>query len=86
MTTTGDTSVTDLDRLQQDLAARGVRYFFGAYTDVHGVPKAKWDAAGGDETKLPSLHSAYWAPEAEAVISTATEAMTIAAIDTLKKT
>jgi len=53
---------------------------------VGGVPKAKWDAAGGDETKLPSLHSAYWAPEAEAVISTATEAMTIAAIDTLKKT
>jgi len=53
---------------------------------VGGVPKAKWDAAGGDETKLPSLHSAYWAPEAEAVISTATEAMTIAAIDTLKTT
>ena len=56
MTTTGDKSVTDLDRLQQDLAARGVRYFFGAYTDVHGVPKAKCvpiahlkDAAAGSE-------------------------------------
>ena len=42
MTTTGETGVTDLDRLQQDLAAaQGVRYFFGAYVDVHGVPKSK---------------------------------------------
>ena len=52
---------------------------------VGGVPKAKWDAAGGDTTKLPSLHSALWAPDAEAVISTATEAMTLAALDVLKK-
>ncbi|MFL6728392.1 MAG: amidohydrolase [Sphingomicrobium sp.] len=52
---------------------------------VGGVAKAKWDAAGGDETKLPSLHSPFWAPEAETVISTATEAMTLAALDVLKK-
>jgi hippurate hydrolase len=52
---------------------------------VGGVPKAKWDAVGGDESKLPSLHSPFWAPEAETVISTATEAMTIAALDVLKK-
>jgi hippurate hydrolase len=52
---------------------------------VGGVPKAKWDAAGGDETKLPSLHSPFWAPEAETVIATATEAMTIAALDVLTK-
>ena len=52
---------------------------------VGGVPKAKWDAAGGDETKLPSLHSPFWAPEADTVISTATEAMTLAALDILKK-
>ena len=52
---------------------------------VGGVPKAKWEAAGGDETKLPSLHSAFWAPEAETVISTATEAMAVAALDILKK-
>ena len=52
---------------------------------VGGVPKAKWDAAGGDDTKLPSLHSPFWAPEADTVISTATEAMTIAALDVLKK-
>ena len=48
--------MTDLDRLQQDLAAQGVRYVFGAYTDVHGVPKSKCvpithlkDAAAGSE-------------------------------------
>ena len=52
---------------------------------VGGVPKAKWDAVGGDTTRLPSLHSPFWAPDAEAVIATATEAMTIAALDVLKK-
>jgi hippurate hydrolase len=52
---------------------------------VGGVPKAKWDAAKGDTTKLPALHSPLWAPDAEAVISTATEAMTVAALDVLKK-
>ena len=52
---------------------------------VGGVPKAKWDAVGGDVEKLPSLHSPFWAPDAEAVISTATEAMTLAALDVLKK-
>jgi hippurate hydrolase len=52
---------------------------------VGGTPRAKWDAAGGDETRLPSLHSPFWAPDAEAVISTATEAMSVAALDILKK-
>ncbi|MBB5684415.1 amidohydrolase [Sphingobium boeckii] len=51
---------------------------------VGGVPKAAWDKAGGDTQKLPSLHSPFWAPDAEAVISTATEAMTAAALDILK--
>lgn len=52
---------------------------------VGGTPKAKWDAAGGDAQKLPSLHSPFWAPDADAVISTATEAMTLAALNVLKK-
>jgi amidohydrolase len=52
---------------------------------VGGVRKDKWDAVGGDTLKLPALHSPLWAPDAEAVISTATEAMTVAALDTLKK-
>ncbi|WP_205478437.1 amidohydrolase [Sphingomonas arenae] len=52
---------------------------------VGGTPKAQYDAARGDPAKLPSLHSPFWAPDAEAVISTATEAMTVAALDVLKK-
>jgi amidohydrolase len=52
---------------------------------VGGTPKPVWDAAGGDQQKLPSLHSPFWAPDAEAVISTATEAMTIAALEVLDK-
>jgi amidohydrolase len=52
---------------------------------VGGTPKPVWDAAGGDQQKLPSLHSPFWAPDAEAVISTATEAMALAALVVLKK-
>jgi hippurate hydrolase len=52
---------------------------------VGGVPAKQWEAANGDAAKLPSLHSPFWAPEAEAVISTAAEAMTVAAMDVLKK-
>lgn len=52
---------------------------------VGGTPKPVWDAAGGNQQKLPSLHSPFWAPDAEAVIATATEAMTLAALDLLKK-
>jgi hippurate hydrolase len=52
---------------------------------VGGVPKEKWDAVKGDTLKLPALHSPLWAPDADAVISTATEAMTVAALDVLKK-
>lgn len=44
------------DNLRDDLAAQGVRYFLGAYTDIHGVPKSKvvpiahlTDAADGSE-------------------------------------
>lgn len=52
---------------------------------VGGVPQAKWDAAKGDPAKLPSLHSPFWAPEAETVIATAAEALTAAALDVLAK-
>ncbi len=52
---------------------------------VGGTPLTKWEEAGGDASKLPSLHSPYFAPDAEAVISTATEAMTAAALTILKK-
>jgi len=52
---------------------------------VGGVPRAAWNKAGGEVARLPSLHSPFWAPEADTVIETATEAMTAAALDILKK-
>jgi hippurate hydrolase len=52
---------------------------------VGGVPRAKWEAAQASGKKLPSLHSPEWAPDAEAVIGTATEAMTAAVWDLLRK-
>jgi hippurate hydrolase len=52
---------------------------------VGGVPKAKWDAAGGDPAKLPSLHSPFWAPDAEAVIATGVEALATAAMELMPK-
>jgi hippurate hydrolase len=53
---------------------------------VGGAPKAEWERTGGDAAKLPSLHSPFWAPDAEAVISTATEAMVTAALGVIGKT
>ena len=50
---------------------------------VGGVPIDRWEAAQRGEIDLPSLHSAYWAPDAEAVITTATEALVMAALDIL---
>jgi amidohydrolase len=52
---------------------------------VGGVPREKWDAAGASGTTLPSLHSPNWAPDADAVIATAAEGMTAAALDVLKR-
>jgi amidohydrolase len=52
---------------------------------VGGVPQAKWDAAKGDVTTLPSIHSPHWAPDPDPTISTAIEAMTTAALTILKK-
>ena len=52
---------------------------------VGGVPRDKWDAVKGDITKLPSLHSPFWAPDARTVIATATEAMSFAATELLAK-
>ena len=52
---------------------------------VGGTPLTDYQSAGGDASKLPSLHSPFWAPEADKVIATATEALTLAALDVLKK-
>ncbi len=52
---------------------------------VGGVPMDQWEASERGEIELPSLHSPFWAPDAEAVISTATEAMTAATLDLMPR-
>ena len=52
---------------------------------VGGVPMAEYQAAQTDGTKLPSLHSAFWAPEAKKVIQTGAEALTAATLQIMKK-
>jgi len=53
---------------------------------VGGLPRANEGTPdAGALTRRPTLHSSHWAPDAEAVISTATEAMTAAALDLLRR-
>ena len=52
---------------------------------VGGVPAEKMAAAKAGQISLPSLHSPFWAPQADKVIATASEAMTVLALDILKK-
>ena len=52
---------------------------------VGAIPHDKWEAAKGDTSMLPGLHSPSWAPDAETTISTGIEAMTTAALHLLAK-
>ncbi|NRA81804.1 MAG: peptidase dimerization domain-containing protein, partial [Pseudoalteromonas sp.] len=52
---------------------------------VGGVPHDKWQAAQETGAALPSLHSPFWAPDAEKVIATATQAMNSAVLTILAK-
>jgi amidohydrolase len=52
---------------------------------VGGVPQTFWDKTQKDQASLPSLHSALWAPDAEKVINTASQAMTNAALHIMQK-
>lgn len=53
---------------------------------VGGVPQDKWDAAQRPgAAPLPSLHSPFWAPDAEKVIATGAEALTAAAMRLMAK-
>ncbi|WP_449328715.1 amidohydrolase [Sphingopyxis sp. 550A] len=52
---------------------------------VGGVPQGEFDAAKKEGRTLPSLHSPFWAPDAPAVISTATEALTSMAMKLMAK-
>lgn len=83
------------DRVQETAAVMGGEDFGRYYLAdkkieslifwVGGVPKKAWEESQAKGTPLPSLHSPFWAPDAEAVISTATEAMTSAALELMKK-
>ncbi len=52
---------------------------------VGGTPPAKFAAAGGDVTKLPSLHSSDWAPDREPTLKTGTAALAVAAMAVLAR-
>jgi len=52
---------------------------------VGGTPAAEIEKVGGDLSRLPSLHSPFWAPDAEKVIPTAAEALTAATLDLMAK-
>ncbi|MEP3227290.1 MAG: amidohydrolase [Parasphingorhabdus sp.] len=52
---------------------------------VGGVPIDQYLAAKKEGTKLPSLHSPLWAPDAEKVVATGAEALTAAALHLMKK-
>lgn len=51
---------------------------------VGGVPQAQWDAAQAGGSPVPGLHSPFWAPDAEAVVATASEALATLAMDIMK--
>ncbi|QVM82442.1 amidohydrolase [Novosphingobium decolorationis] len=50
---------------------------------VGGVPEAAYKAAQEGGPPLPSLHSAFWAPEADKVIGSGAETLTLTALDIL---
>ncbi|HWV12893.1 MAG TPA: amidohydrolase [Sphingobium sp.] len=52
---------------------------------VGGVPADQMTKAAAGQLTLPSLHSPFWAPEADKVIATASEAMTVLAHNILKR-
>ena len=50
---------------------------------VGGVSASKWAEVGGDASKLPSLHSALWAPDPEPTLKAGAAALTLAALELL---
>jgi amidohydrolase len=52
---------------------------------VGGVPADAMAKAAAGQASLPSLHSPFWAPVPDKVIATASEAMTLLALDIMKR-
>ncbi len=59
-------------------AAHPVRHLLG-----RRLEPGKYAAAGGDMTRLPSLHSSEWAPDREPTLKTGATALTVAALELL---
>lgn len=82
------------DRVRQTVAVMGGEDFGRFYRAnptmksmifwVGGVPQSAIDRSKREGTELPSLHSPFWAPDADAVISTASRAFATAALDILR--
>ncbi len=53
---------------------------------VGGVPQDQFDKAQVEGTSLPSLHSPFWAPDAEKVIETGAEALASATLQLMPRT
>ena len=50
---------------------------------VGGVPAAKLEEVQGDVSKLPSLHSALWAPDPEPTLKAGAAALTVGVLELL---
>ena len=68
---------------------------FGEFGRAAGIPSlifwlggtepARFEAARGDLTRLPGLHSSLWAPDREPTLKTGAAALTVAALELLGK-
>ncbi len=52
---------------------------------VGGVPQDKWEASQKGGAALPSLHSPFWAPDADKVIAVAAEGLAAAALQLMPR-
>lgn len=52
---------------------------------IGGVPQDQFEAAERGEVTLPSLHSPFWAPDAEKVVATGAETLASATLELLAK-
>jgi len=57
----------------------------GFYFRVGATPAARFEAAHGDLTRLPALHSSEFAPDPEPTLKTGVSALTLTALDLLGK-
>jgi len=69
----------DFGEFGRAAGAPSLEFFLGA------TPAAKFEAAHGDMTKVPGLHSSEFAPDPEPTLQTGVAALTLAALEVLGK-